>query len=173
MPLSPGDRVAEAVKEAINAEDFGVAFTASRTDADLDTLLEETSDSAVRVDVMAWECPYDRVDSSAMSYYPTTRVIVRKRMATTDRDGTTGEILNASRDALNLLLQKILEHFAPSQEHSQTGHALSGYPQAAWHDMDAKQKTNHLRPVMRTAGLYVGWVDITHAVTITIGAVNA
>lgn len=172
MALSPSDRAAEAVKEAINAADFGESFTATRTDADLDTLLQDISDSEIRVDVMAWECPYERADSSAMTYYPTTRVIVRKRMAESDRDAQTGAVLNASRDALNLLLQKILEHFAPSQEHSQTGHQLPGMPEAAWHDADAKQKTNHIRPAMRTAGLYVGWVDITHAVTVTIGAAN-
>jgi hypothetical protein len=102
--------VADAVKDAIEAHDFGVSFLCERSWADWSLELEDAD--CLRVDVVP--VGYSEADIGAsdnrVAYACQVDVAIRKRFGMSEQSALNGRIEDAQLDRLALLTEQIFEH---------------------------------------------------------------
>jgi hypothetical protein len=155
--------VADAIAAELNATDFGIEFTAVRSYADWDENLGDLD--TLHCDVTPFSVDVSRVSLSEADYKVTIGVLIRKRFATPDAGG---KIKLTDIDPLVELLEKIIEHFMPSQESGQAGR-LPTMQDAAWDD-DSDIKASYSRKVLRGNSQFSGWIHLVYVVPKVPGA---
>ena len=152
--------VAEAIADELNAEDFGVVFTATRNYADASVLLTDLQ--TLHVDVVPWKAELELVSRGELEYTVETDILIRQRIGMIEQDLYSGEIPNDVIDDLLELRQKIGEFFAPSQQTNQSGRVLSAMPKAAW--QSTRCMASYVRPHLKQNRQFTGWLRVTYSV---------
>src|SRR5690349_889552 len=99
--------IAEAVKDELNARDFGIAFQAERSEADPTVPLEDLN--KLRVDVVPWLPQTALATRGTLRYTIPIDILIRKRFAGDQQDISTGRIPKEETDKLRKLRQDIAE----------------------------------------------------------------
>lgn len=109
-------RVAEDVKDALNAGTFGQKFEAIRSYADWELPLEESiEEGKVFVDVVPVPpVPVDIETRGSLNYQPAVDIIVRRRMGPERRDAS-GKYSLAELDPLTDFIEELAEFFVEDE----------------------------------------------------------
>lgn len=158
--------IAEAIKDELNDEDFGIAFQAERNYADVSKMLTDLG--TLHVDVVPWKSESELGDRGELHYTVETDILLRKRFGGSDQDVSTGLIPNADIDSLMELRQKIGEFFTPSQVTSQTGRELTAQPNAVWES--TKCMAAYVRQHLKANRQFTGWLRVTYSISRAAGS---
>lgn len=150
-------QVAEAVKAAIVAHDFGIAFECNRCYPDLDEKLKNAG--KLRVDLVPFGHPVSELASrGSTSYRCTVQIVTRKRFDFGDQQVDSGRIEPAEIDRLILLEEQIHEFLCHEDQRELRANMN-------WQAMKITDTylTKHLREMQQFTGLMLVTYDTMKA----------
>jgi hypothetical protein len=154
MTLPIPIRVADAVTTEINGYSFEIgSFTATRIYPIWDQNFSGLDTMVVNVVFVVHMMDIGLDARGFIKYEPSIDICVRKKFDADDRDGDTGELLNASVDPLVYLLQEMHEYFVGER----ASVVLDDETEANWLESDVKSWVN-LKLLRK--GLFEGVVRI-------------
>lgn len=155
--------IAEAIKDELNAHDFGITFRAERSEADASTPLTDLG--AVHVDVIPW-LPQPELDArGTVEYTVQVDVLIRKRFEASEQSQNTGLVPISETDRLRKLRQDITEYFLPC-EPAQSGRRLTAITDATIDEL--KVMSGMVRPHMKQYRQFTAWLRLTYLTSRTI-----
>jgi len=151
--------IAEAIKDELNGHDFGIAFCAERSEADVSVPL--TTLGLLRVDVVPWLPQQELETRGDVEYTVDVDVLIRKRFEPSEQQITNGRITTEDTDRLRQLRQDIGEFFLPSSP-TQGSRRLSNFTVASLREV--KVMAGLVRGHLKQHHQFTGWLRLTFVV---------